>query len=1002
MAQSVSFLPPASYNAGPNPSSVVIADFNGDGRPDVAVANTNGTNSNDVVTVFLGGPSGTLLNGASFPAGRSPYALAVGDFNRDGKLDLAVTSNSLSGSVSILLSNGDGTFQSPVSYATGSQSVGITVGDFDSDGKLDLAVTNGNSNSVSVLLGNGDGTFKPAVNYPVAAAPTSIAAGDFNRDGKVDLAVLNFSSPHLNILLGNGDGTFQNAVTYPFITGASLPQAMALADVNGDGVLDVVAGNSPAGTVTVFLGNSNGSFQPAADYPAGNAPSAILMGDFDRDGKLDVVTADPAGTVRFLRGNGDGTFAASISLGDIPNALRLASADLDGDGRADIFVAGANLVSVLLNSTGAPPFGCYAPRVSYNVGIDPAMVAVGDFNRDGKLDLAVGNNGGTDVSILLGNGDGTFQPAQSFQAGTHPAYIAVADFNRDGKLDLAVENFDSDNVSVLMGNGDGTFQNAVNYAVGAKPRALVEGDFNRDGHTDLAVTSSSGVVSVLLGIGNGTFQPRVDYAAGTGPFSVVQGDFNRDGKLDLAVTNDGGNNLSLLLGRGDGTFQPQVTFPTGLNPRWSEAADFNHDGKLDLVVPDFSAGNVGVLLGNGTGSFQGIATYPAGTGIYSVTTLDADGDGRLDIAAADYVGNRVFLLTGNGDGTFQPARALPSGVNPQFIAVGDFNRDDRPDLAVVNRNDETVSIYINQPCPGGATHFSVAVPNNADAGTPFPFTVTALDRFNLTATSYRGAARFSTTDPVATLPTDYPFTAGDSGQHVFSAALRTSGAQTISSSDTLTTVEGISSPINVIPGAAVSYTLSSPASVAQGVSFNLTLSARDVFGNLDPSYQGTAHFTSSDLAASLPADFTFAAPDGGAHVFPITLNTLGNVMVAAADTVATSITGSKSIDVAMFASSASLALTPLPDARSRQSVALDITVSASSGTPGGNVTLLDLGRTVCVLSQCSFPLTNGQLSLSITGWSIGRHVITASYPGNASYAASTSNVVTFYQSPRPR
>jgi protocatechuate 3,4-dioxygenase beta subunit len=248
-------------------------------------------------------------------------------------------------------------------------------------------------------------------------------------------------------------------------------------------------------------------------------------------------------------------------------------------------------------------------------------VTTGDFNGDGKLDLAVANEMSNTVSILLGNGDGTFQTAVNYDVGSYPRSVTAGDFNGDGKLDLAVANYFSSNVSILLGNDDGTFQTAVNYSAGTNPSSVTTGDFNGDGKLDLAVANSGGnTVSILLGNGDGTFQTAMNYGVGTNPFSVTTGDFNGDGKLDLAVANSGGNTVSILLGNGDGTFQTAVSYGVGSYPYIVTTGDFNGDGKLDLAVTNGSSNNVSILLN----TMLRIVTSPGGHGSISCSPVQVD------------------------------------------------------------------------------------------------------------------------------------------------------------------------------------------------------------------------------------------------------------------------------------------------------------------------------------------------------------------------------------------
>src|SRR6267143_1581467 len=229
-----------------------------------------------------------------------------------------------------------------------------------------------------------------------------------------------------------------------------------------------------------------------------------------------------------------------------------------------------------------------------SVGRNPTSVTAGDFNGDGKLDLAVTNSGSYSVSVLLGNGDGTFRAAANYGVGFLPLSVTSGDFNGDGKPDLAVANQGSNNVSVLLGNGDGTFQTAVSYSVGSHPVSGTRGYFNGDGKPALAVaTPGSNNVRILLGNGDGTFQAAVSYGVGY-PTSVTAGDFNGDGKPDLAVTNPGSNNVSILLGNGDGTFQAATSYLAGSNPVSVVSADFNGDGKPDIAVVNSGSNTVSV------------------------------------------------------------------------------------------------------------------------------------------------------------------------------------------------------------------------------------------------------------------------------------------------------------------------------------------------------------------------------------------------------------------------
>ena len=334
------------------------------------------------------------------------------------------------------------------------------------------------------------------------------------------------------------------------VTG-EIPSSLAVADLDGDGRLDLAVSNSYVGTVNAFLGHGDGTFGPGGpEVPTGSGADSVAIGDFNGDGKGDLAVANTYSgyhgpyTVSVLLGRGDGTFQ---------------------------------------------------PQVGYATGTDPSSVVVGDFNRDGKPDLAVAAEG---LSVLLGVGDGTFLPAVDYPIGIGAASLAIGDVNADGRADIVVANDTARNVGVLLGNGDGTFSTQVTYATGTLSAAAAIGDVNGDGKPDLAVANSGDdTVGVLLGNGDGTFRAQVTFATGLRPASVVVADLDGDGHADLAVSNSSAATISVLLGHGDGTFAPQFVVGTGAAPGVLATADLNGDGQPDLAVVDDNANMVSVFLG---------------------------------------------------------------------------------------------------------------------------------------------------------------------------------------------------------------------------------------------------------------------------------------------------------------------------------------------------------------------------------------------------------------------
>jgi FG-GAP-like repeat/Abnormal spindle-like microcephaly-assoc'd, ASPM-SPD-2-Hydin len=753
----------ASLGTGTQPLSIATGDFNGDGKLDLAVVNR----SDNTVSVYLGKPDGTFSLPVNYPTGPQPSSVTIGDFNADGNLDIVVTNENCttipkiggldcgSASVSVLLGNGDGTFQPHQDFATGMRPLSVKAADLNGDGKLDLVVAgdlNGSNNSVSVLLGNGDGTFQNHVDYPSpspSGGPTWVIVGDFNGDGKPDIAA--DAGSGVAIYLGNGDGTLQSPTTFQLRDSNGANSGGTAGDFNGDGKLDIAV--TTISGIDIFLGNGDGTFSFKAVVAGGDGPVTAV--DLNKDGKLDLVVANSDGSpnanysISALLGNGDGTFQSPISQATGMWPYAMAVGDFNGDGAIDVAVTVINNSEPFEPFQGSPvpapgPFGSITlylglgngalgfppitPTLSTTNSL-PASMKAADLNGDGKLDLVFVNSGsgGNTVSVLLGNGDGTFQSQQDFATGVLPVAVQVADLNGDGKPDLAVvdqicaiksTSCAPGTVSVLLGNGDGTFKAHTDFGVGVTPMSLAEADFNGDGKLDLAVTNANlglgNTISVLTGKGDGTFNPQLSYPVVNEPGPIAAADFNHDGKIDLAVgCEDLANtnacpsplSLSILLGNGDATFQRHDFLPSSSNyPHGASSLGvgyFNGDGNPDLITGELAGGGFSVFLGNGDGTFHpggSGSSIGIGNGLFALGDFYADG--KLDVALEELTPT-VAIFRGNGDGTFQSPQLLllPNGLtfNDPVPVAGDFNNDGGLDLAVVEPGSNSLSILLNEP-----------------------------------------------------------------------------------------------------------------------------------------------------------------------------------------------------------------------------------------------------------------------------------------------------------------
>ncbi len=1009
LAQSAQFLEAPQYATGKNPQAAAVGDFNGDGIPDLAIVNA----SSNTVSVLLGKGNGTFSPKVDYATGSTPVGIAVGDFINNGNLDLAIT-NSGSNTVSILLGNGNGTFQSKKDFATGNGPRGIAVGDFNQDGYPDLVVTNVTDSTVGVLLNSGSNnlSFKSMVAYSTQANPYAIAVGDFTGSGILDLAVANNlssinQSQTVSVLLGNGDGTFQTQVT-EFSAGNN-PVSIAIADLNGDGIPDIVVADQQDNAISVLLGTGTG-FQRNVEYATAESPASVAIVDLDGDGKLDVAVADSNGnTVTVLWGVGDGTFQgySNCGTGNLPVAV--VAGDFNGTATPDLAVVNSadNSVSVVVY-TGQETF---QSRMDYPAGTVPSAsanpspysIATGDFNGDGIPDLAITSsscpgypncNPGT-IAILLGNGNGTFQGPSVFSTGpeTDPQGVAVGNFGNN-VADVAVANYSTNTVGVMVGAGNGTLTSLVTYAVEGGPTTVATADLRGVGIQDLVVTNSlSNAVSVLLGNGDTTFNPATNYQVGNTPVAVAIGDFNGDNIPDLAVVNQTDNppTVGILLGKGDGTFD-QSTYKSysvgsGGNPTAITTGNFSGNGILDLAVADSAKHQVKILMGNGDGTFQKVQAYAAGTSPSSIVMADFNGDGKLDLALTgpplgSSAGNVVSLLLGNGDGTFGsatvPYTLFGVGYLSYAAVVGDFNGDGKPDVAVATGGSDTVSVLLNAQGTVVSTSSS-ANPSSFGQSVTFTTTVSATTNTGILPTGTVTLMNGATTLGSGTLV---------SGQASVTTTALPVGTDTVSAvysgdsnyqPNTITLTQTVQKGT---PGAAVSSS-QNPATINQSVTFTATLSWS---GTVPPTgsvsfLDGTTNLGSSSVNASGVATLSISTLNVGTHNITASYGGDGNFNPGTSGV----------LNQTVQAGNTTTALTSsLNPSTESASVTFTATVSSLTGImPTGTVKFMDGTSTL----GSSAVNASGVATFTTAALSTGTNNITALYSGDNDSDASTSVVI---------
>jgi len=694
---------PSAYPGTPAGGFMAVGDVNNNGEVDVVVV----TNKNDIVTM-AGNGLGALIASwwSALPTGTQSKFVALADVNRDGNLDAIVTCND--GNVYVMLGNGTGAFtlQGTGTAFGGTSASGVAAGDFNGDGFLDLAVTSSASNSVYILLGNGTGTFAtPAalvLSLGVAGTGGTVVAKDVNGDGKIDLLVTDKTNGQVYVFLNNLPSiAAPTLLSFHSMTGAAAPPGQTApltftsgtapgfnAASNATWLSAVVNGASPPTSLTIQVdptkvtpGSYNGTLTltatgyfgtaiqvkltvatPSGTLIAGTVmnfgglTSSMAIADMNNDGIPDLVVA--AGTsIYSMRNNGAGVFTNKANIGVARNLAGVAIADFNGDGNPDVATSAANFSSSVTQvytmlGDGNSSLSASAQLVGIG-GFLPTATVAGDFNGDGKMDIAVlnsakvvGSDNTSTLLVLLGNGANAFVPYSEIPrdlSGMKGAAMVVGDFNRDGKLDLAIvhqqasaSNLTQGAITILLGNGDGSFTEAAGspYLTGNTSTSVAIGDFNNDGFTDLAVGAQADAthsITVLLGNGAGGFNSSS--VAVTGQVQgLTAADFDGDGNVDLAAVNVTGNTDLILFGNGAGGFVSPFSLPataTSGAAGYAVAADLTGDGLTDLVS---------------TGGFSQQLNFFAGSKAPTTTTLTSPVSGREAVGQVTFTSSTVDSL----------------------------------------------------------------------------------------------------------------------------------------------------------------------------------------------------------------------------------------------------------------------------------------------------------------------------------------------------------------------
>jgi hypothetical protein len=669
-------------------TGVATGDFNGDGIPDLVRA---GGGEYPELTNLRGRGDGTFQTLSDYlPLPADSTDLLVTDLNNDHKQDVVVLG--MWGTIARFFGNGDGTFAPAPVYSLFSflyVATSLTAGDFNRDGRADLAIgtraedfPQSTLSHVSILFGDATGSFPALGTFQTTRSGVlDVETADLNRDNRLDL-VASDASGHLSIFIGRGDGTF-NPPDESLRDGGG---DVAIADLNGDAKLDLATAPADGrGPVKVLLGQGNGRFEPALKAEQGVDTYIVVPGDFNGDGKIDLFAF--ARDAAFLEGRGDGNFGPAVLSPGASALDSAAMADFNRDGIQDIVTASSffstqvtDQVSVFLGLGQ----GRYAPAASYPTGNARHVVTVADFDGDGNQDVLVMSSS-YELAVRLGSDSGALGPEIKTFLGRIPVAFVAQDFNGDGKVDLAAAANQAREILVLLGHGDGTFALPQSYPF-ASPAFLVSADFNRDGFADLATANCDPRVYIMLGHGDGTFEPPPPpfICSHFSNLSLLAGDIDGDGKPDAVLTEPFG--VFFLRGSGDGTLMDPVMSPLRFDARGLSIADMDQDHRKDLVAA--APGSAAFLHFTADGKFELAGRFVSGFSPIAVFPGDQNGDGWPDFVSVNQASVDIVALLSRGIPGVTPNRppvaragadATAECVSGQGTALLDASASTDPD-----------------------------------------------------------------------------------------------------------------------------------------------------------------------------------------------------------------------------------------------------------------------------------------------------------------------------------
>ncbi|QDU86374.1 FG-GAP repeat protein [Planctomycetes bacterium Pla163] len=675
---------------------VATGDFDGDGHPDVVVAEEGGRQ-----IVGLGDGAGRFA--ASYETVNAldrPRAAVVADLDGDGALDFAAvglrSGTSPTGDLVVHLGDGAGGFVHAFADETLPSLLDTDAADLDGDGDLDLVSVAYEDDLLVVHLGNGDGTFAAAFTSALGDSPSEVALADIDGDGTPDAVVASQSTDEILILPGAGDGTFGAAQSYAFTE----PLTLAVADVDGDGLLDVVAAS--ATSIGSLINEGRGTFNPTKETVFTGLGSRYPVELFDRngDGLVDAVLGRN-GLVITLVGDGAGTFTLVEERRAVAGHSGPAFADFDTDGILDVCIGHAWSGVCVAFGDGSGGFGLPAIQP---IPAQAFHTAVGDVDLDGIDDLVLRGLTPDLTAILLGANAVEFAAGGLVMTGNTSPGTALVDLDRDGILDLVAGVGNPDpGILVALGDGTAAFGATSMIDTGFVPGDIEAGDVDGDGFVDLVTTSSTpDRVVTYLGDGAGGFGPGIESLPGNMTRTFAATDIDEDGLLDLYMARTfPSESIAILISDGDGTFTVAGSIATGVSPSEIRLHDLDGNGLRDIVVRrTFSPGTAGVAvilaLGGGGYSLPTILEGVDGSGPASINVADVDGDTNPDLIASYGNRGRFLVHPGRGDGSFDSPRSFGLVFDQFRLETIDANGDAIADLVVFDGNDAVLRVLENR------------------------------------------------------------------------------------------------------------------------------------------------------------------------------------------------------------------------------------------------------------------------------------------------------------------